>query len=331
MKKILAIGKEGRLLQYAPKWAEIENYDICYVPMGAADEEILAVGRDADFMLADAMAHVSEGLISEMPKLKLIHSEGVGFNFFDIEAARKRKIYVCNCKAANADAVAEHTVLLMLALLRDIVNGDAHFRQGRQIQTKEAFMLSGSLKELGECCVGLLGFGDIAQSTARMLKAFGARVIYSNRTRKQELEQELGVEYASREELLKQSDIISVHLNSNKDTFHAVDAAFLSAMKQGAYLVNTSRGELVDSKALIQALQSGHIAGAALDTVDGEPVGCDNPLLQASDVADKLIFSCHIGGITGGAFRRCHSMFWENLKAVEQGEVPKNIVNGWQD
>lgn len=328
--KILVIGKEGRLMQYAPEWAQAENYDICYVPMGASDEEILAAGRDADFMLADAMARISEDVINGMPQLKLIHSEGVGFNFFDIESAKRKKVYVCNCKAANADAVAEHALLLMLALLRDMVNGDSLFRHGEQINTKEAYMLSGSLRELGECSVGLLGFGDIAQSTARLLKAFGARVLYHNRTRKPELEESLGVEYVSRKELLAESDIISVHLNSNRETYHTVDEDFLSKMKKGAYVVNTARGELVDSAALISAIRSGHIAGAGLDTVEGEPVGTDNVLLQApADVADKMIFSCHIGGITGGAFRRGHQMFWKNLKTVEQGGVPRNIVNPW--
>lgn len=317
-------------MQYAPEWADVERYDISYVPMNSSDEEILAAGKDADFMLVDAMARVSENVINRMPNLKMIHSEGVGYNFFDIEAAKRKKVYVCNCKAANADAVAEQAVLLMLGLLRDVVNGDHLFRNGEQIKTKEAYMISGSLKELSECTVGLLGFGDIAQSTARMLGAFGARVVYHNRTRKPELEGKLGVEYVSKEALLAESDIISVHLNSNKETYHTVNADFLSAMKEGSYIVNTARGELIDSEALIEAIQSGHIAGAGLDTVAGEPVEVDNPLLLApADVADRMIFSCHIGGITGGAFKRCHRMFWEDLKKVEKGEVPGNIVNPW--
>ncbi len=326
--KILVIGKEGRLAQYAPQWADMESYDISYVPMGSSDDDILAVGKDADFMLADAMAKVSENLISNMPKLKMIHSEGVGFNFFDIDAAREKHIYVCNCKAANADAVAEQTILLMLGLLRDVVRGDAQFRNGEQINIKERYMINGNLRELSECTVGLLGFGDIAQAAARMLNAFGANVIYSNRTRRQALEDKLNVTYVSQNELLSKSDIISVHLNSNAETYHTVDEKFLMSMKKGAFLVNTARGDLVDSDALIRAIQNGHIAGAGLDTVSGEPVGLDNPLLAApDDVKDKIIFSCHIGGITGGAFRRCHEMFWENVKRVENGKKPERIVN----
>ena len=327
--KILVIGKKGRLDQYAPDWAEKEKYEIKYVPATASDEEILEAGTDFDFMLVDAMSRVSKTVIDAMPNLKMIHSEGVGFNYFDIDAAREKHIYVCNCKAANARAVAEQSILLMLGLLRGVVAGHKDFLAGNQIKNKEAHMLSGDLKELGECTVGLLGFGDIAQASARMLKAFGARVIYSNRTRKPDLEKELNVTYVSREELLEQSDIISVYLNSNAETFHTVDEAFLSKMKKGSYLINTARGDLVDSEALIKAIESGHLAGAGLDTVSGEPVQNDNPLLTCSDkVKDKILFSPHIGGITGGAFRRCHEMFWSDLKKVENGEKPEHIVNG---
>lgn len=328
--KILVVGKEGRLAQYVPQWIDLSQYEIAYVNPWGTDEDILKAGKDADFMLVDAMARVSREVIFAMPNLKMIHSEGVGFNYFDIEAAREKKVYVCNCKAANAGAVAEQSVLLMLALLRHLTDGDRAFRAGKQLAVKEDYMVHGSLKELSECTVGLLGFGDIAQASAKMLQAFGTKLIYHNRTRKEDLEEELGVTYVSKEELLAQSDIISVYLNSNAETYHYVDEAFLSAMKEGSYLVNTARGDLVDSEALIKALASGHLAGAGLDTVSDEPVTLENPLLKApEEVKDKCVFSCHIGGITGGAFRRCHEMFWSDLKKIEAGEKPEHIVNPW--
>lgn len=330
MSKILVIGKEGRLAQYAPKWAEPEKYDISYVPATATDEEILAKGTDFDFFLVDAMSRVSKQVIDAMPNLKMIHSEGVGYNYFDIQAATEKKIYVCNCKAANARAVAEQSVLLMLGVLRFAIDGHQSFLRGNQIQNKEAHMISGDLKELGECTVGLLGFGDIAQASAKQLQGFGANVIYYNRTRRPEKEAELNVTYVTKEELLAKSDIISVYLNSNAETFHYVDQEFLQGMKEGSYLINTARGDLVDSKALIDAIANGHLAGAGLDTVAGEPVQPDNPFLLAPDeVKEKIFFSPHIGGITGGAFRRCHEMFWSDLKKMEAGEIPERIVNPW--
>lgn len=328
--KLLVIGREGRLALYAPAWAEMEKYDITYVPATATDEEILAAGTDFDFFLVDAMSRVSKKVIDANTNLKMIHSEGVGFNYFDIDAAREKKIYVCNCKAANANAVAEQSVLLMLGVLRFVIDGHNSFLAGAQIKNKEAHMLAGDLRELGECTVGLLGFGDIAQASARMLRAFGAKVIYSNRTRKPELEEALGVTYVTREELLAQSDIISVYLNSNAETYHTVNKEFLEKMKKGSYLINTARGDLVDSDALIEAIASGHLAGAGLDTVADEPVQPDNAFLTCSRVVqDKILFSPHIGGITGGAFRRCHEMFWSDLKKVEAGEIPDHIVNPW--
>lgn len=328
--KILVIGKKGRLDQYVPDFVDKEHYEIVYVPATASDEEILSKGNDFDFMLVDAMSRVSKEVIDAMPNLKMIHSEGVGYNYFDIDAARARKVYVCNCKAANANAVAEQSVMLMLGLLRFVIAGHKDFLGGHQIQNKEAHMLAGDLKELGECTVGLLGFGDIARATARILEGFGAEVLYSNRTRYKELEEEYHVTYVSREELLKRSDIISLYLNSNAETFHTVDENFLAAMKEGSYLVNTARGDLVDTEALLAALKSGQLAGAGLDTVAGEPVQNDNPFLLAEeDVKKKILFSPHIGGITGGAFRRCHEMFWQDLQKVEKGEKPDHIVNPW--
>ena len=328
--KVLVIGREGRLKLYAPDWAEYERYDIKYVSPYASDDEIIEKGADVQVILADAMARVSRRVIDALPKLRMIHSEGVGFNYFDIEAAREKRIYVCNCKAANARAVAEQSVLIMLALLRDAINGDRAFRAGEQLKEKEGHMIAGDLKELGECTVGLVGFGDIAQASAKILRSFGADVIYYNRTRKKELERSFNVTYVSIDELLERSDIVSIYLNSNAETFHTVNEEFLAKMKEGAYLVNTARGDIVDSHALVQAIASGHIAGAGLDTVEGEPVERNNPLLTAPDeVMKKMIFSPHVGGITGGAFRRCHEMFWYNIKKLERGEKPERIVNPW--
>lgn len=327
--KILVIGKEGRLAKYMPDTVNASDFEINYVGLSASDEEIIEKGKGAEIMLADAMARVSANVIDALPELKMIHSEGVGFNYFDINRAKEKGIYVCNCKAANAMAVAEQSLLLIMALLRKLPDGDKAFREGQQIQMKERYMLDGSLRELSECTIGLLGFGDIAQASAKLLKAFGANVIYYNRTRKNDIEEELGVQYVSKEELLCNSDIISVYLALNQETVHFVDEEFLMGMKKGAYIVNTARGDLVDTNALIRAIECGHIAGAGLDAVEDEPVTTDNVILKSSrEVLDKCIFSPHIGGITGGAFSKCHGMFWSNVDRIISGKRPERIVNG---
>ena len=273
MKKLLVIGNKERIKKYTPDASLYRMYDIVSVSTEATDEKILATGKDAEFIIVDAVGKVSADVICQMPNLKAIHSEGVGFQGVDLKAAAERNICVCNCKGMNASAVAEQTILLMLGLLRDVAGGNTSVRNGTQIQTKESFMLAGNLKELGECTVGLIGLGEIARATAKLLHAFGAKVLYYKRTpAPEELEKELHVSYVSLETLLADSDIVSLHLPVTETTEYMVDKEFFKKMKPSAYLVNTSRGELVDNEALIWALENDIITGAGLDTIDGEPI-----------------------------------------------------------
>jgi len=328
--KLLVIGKEGRLQRYTQDASLYEEYEICYVPTGSPDEVILEAGKDADFALVDAVAKLSADVINQMPNLKLIHSEGVGFNGIDIEAAAKRGIYVCNCKGMNATAVAEQALLLMLGLLRDVCGGDRSVRAGQQIQVKEQVMINASLKELGDCTIGIVGMGDIGKATAKMAAVFGAKVNYYSRHRLEPaVESAYGVTYMTLDELLASSDIISIHAPVTKETERMANADFFKKMKQGAYLINTARGELVDEPALLEAIRSGHLAGAGLDTLSGEPVRPGHPMLQAEpEVAEKILYSCHIGGVTASSFKRGYDMIWEDIKKVAVGERPARVVNG---
>lgn len=328
--KLLVIGKEGRLQRYTQDASVYEQFEICYVPTGSSDEAVLAAGQDADFILADAVAKVSANVIGQMPQLKLIHSEGVGFNGIDVEAAAKRGIYVCNSKGMNATAVAEQAILLMLGLLRDVCGGDRSVRAGEQIQVKEQVMINASLKELGDCTIGLVGFGDIGKATARMAAVFGAKVNYYELCpMEQAVEAEYGVTYMPLDELLASSDIVSLHVPVTKATMEMADEAFFAAMKPGSYLINTARGELVKEEALLAAIRSGHLAGAGLDTLSNEPVRQDHRMLQAEpQVAEKILYSCHIGGVTASSFKRGYDMIWEDIRLVAAGQRPKRIVNG---
>ena len=327
--KILVIGKEGRLARYTADKKKLDDYDISYVPVGATAGQLLDAGKDASYVIVDAIGNVPGDVIRQMPELKLIHSEGVGYQGVDIDAADERGIYVCNCKGMNAAAVAEQAVLLMLGLLRDVAGGDRSVRAGEQIAVKEANMMAGDLRELGECRVGLIGLGDIGKATAGLLSAFGAEVIYHKPHRLAEADEKLhGVRYMELDELLACSDIVSLHLPVNGSTRYMADSAFFAKMKDSAYLINTSRSELVNSQDLVKALENGEIAGAGLDTIYGEPVAADNDLLTISEEAGrKLLLSCHIGGITGASFRRGYDMIWSDIEKVRAGEKPDNIVN----
>lgn len=328
--KLLHLGKKGNIEKYSPKDAFAANMEIVDLAMQTPVPEVLAVARDADFILADAMGAVPAALIVGMPKLKLIQSEGVGFQLFAIQTAAARGVYVCNGRGINASAVAEQALLLMLGLLRDVRGGDAAVRDGRQIIVKEDYMVSGNLRELSDLTVGLYGFGAIAQALTRILKVMGVHVCYYKPNRASVArEAEYGVTWLPLDDLLASSDMISLHLPLNEKTRNIVDDAFFARMKEGSYLINTARGGLVDSAALVRAIKSGKLAGAGLDTIAGEPVQTDNILVnQPEEIASRILFSPHIGGITAASFQRGYDIAWKNMRLVAEGKRPENIVNG---
>ena len=327
--KVLVLGNKERYLRYMPELPITKQVEICYHSILDPQEEILQDGADAQVIAADAIAKVDRALIDQMPNLQLIHSEGVAYNAFDCHAAAERGIYVCNNKGVNATAVAEQTILLMLAALRQLVPGDAAVRSGQQIQKKEAIMVQG-LTELGDCTVGLLGFGDIGQATAKRLTGFGCRVLYHCRHPKEgAIEQACGAHWVSKEELLAQSDILSLHVPVTPETRGSVDADFLKQMKTGALLINTARGEIVDSLAVRQALIAGKLSGAGFDTLAPEPNRIDDPLIDLpAEIRERVVYSPHIAGSTIRTFRRTHLHVWQNIQRLADGERPDCIVNG---
>lgn len=328
--KILHIGKQGNLQRFAAADGFLNSLDLVDLKPDLPVEEYLSQAGDADFIVADAIAAVPGALIRQMPNLLAIHSEGVAFNAIDLKAADECGVYVCNAQGMNAMAVAEQTILLIVGMLRNIVVNDAAVRAGHQIETKENYMQNGSLHELADCSVGLICFGNIARRTARLLKAYQVEnVYYYQRHRMDSVqEQQYGVQYRELDDLLAQSQIVSLHLPVTETTRHMADRAFFAKMQPGSYLVNTARGELVDDAALIEALKSGHLAMAGLDTLDHEPVLKDHPLLnQPRSIASRLLLSPHIGGITAASFYRGYAMIDEDLWLAAQGQEPKRVVN----
>ena len=327
--KILIVGSPSRYEKFMPEEVSRRDIQLVFAPRDSSNEERLALAGDAQVLLVDAISRVDSDLISRMPNLKLIHSEGVAYNAIDVDAARARGIYVCNNKGCNADAVAEQTLMLMLMLVRRGLAGDRAVRQGHQIQYKEQAMVEG-IRELGSCSIGLVGLGSIAQATARRLRAFGCPVYYYTPHRRPlEVEMALEVSYLPLDQLAAKCDIVSLHCSVSDQTRHLVDGDFLARMKPGAYLINTGRGELVDNAALRQALVEGRIAGAGLDTIDPEPTPADHPLVDLPDgVRERVVYSPHLGGITADSFRRAHRHMWDNVLALMDGERLDCVVNG---
>ena len=325
--KMLVLANPARVEKYRPDLPIVDEVELVFASAFDGTEKLLEVGADADFILADAVAKVTPELIAGMPNLKLIHSEGVAYNGIDVAAAQERGIPVCNCRGVNAGAVAEQAILLMLALLRSLIAGDAAVREARQIQMKERLMVEG-ITELGDCTVGIIGLGAIGTELAKRLRAFGCEVLYYNHNRKPEaLEQELGVTYVPEDELLARCDIVSIHIPVTPETNGYADDAFFAKMKPGALFINTARGEVVDQPALCAALVSGQVGGAGLDTLAPEPVQPDNPLINLPEEASAhVVFSPHTGGITEGMFFRAHRTVWQNVARVAAGEEPINCV-----
>lgn len=300
----------------------LKNHNVSFIKL--TEKEKLLSKTETEVLLVDAMGKVDAEIISALPKLRMIMSEGVGYQGFDVAFATKKGIPICNNKGVNDTAVAEDALLLILGCLRSIITGHQSVYDGRQIEVKKASF--GVIREIGECTVGLVGFGDIARCTAKYLNALGAKVLYTNRTRYKALEKEYNVTYTDLDSLLAQSDFVSLHLAVTEETRNIVDAEFLNKMKEDAFLINTARGDLVDNNALLDALLNNKIAGAGLDVINPEPITADNIMLDER-IKDNLVLTPHTGGITHLTVKKIYDNIWENITRLEKNEPLKNRVN----
>jgi phosphoglycerate dehydrogenase-like enzyme len=327
--KVLIMTSKARVDRFSDLSAVPKDWKIVHVGSFPDRNTLLKEGADTDFLFADAIACLDGDALAAMPRLKLISSEGVGYNGIDIHAAAALGIYVCNHPAINSAAVAEHTVMLMLCVQRRLIEGDRLVRAGQQNQAKERFILEG-VPELGHSKVGLIGLGHIAAETATRLKAFGCDVSYYSRHRASPAaEKSLNVRFQALSDLLSSCDIISLHLTVSPETIGYIGQAELARMKPGAILINTGRGELVDQEALAEALSAGRLGGAGIDTLHPEPALLDNnPLLRLPEcIQTKVVFSPHIAGTTIACFEQAHRRTWQNFLNVSDGKPPVDPVN----
>lgn len=302
-----------------------ENWEIVQFGNGEYDPERLVETR-AQAVLIDPMLPLDGGTIGRMKELKIIQSFGVGYNQIDLQAATAAGVYVCNNAGVNAAAVAEQTILLMLAVLRNYHEAEVMTYKARQGEYKGRCFANG-LKELGECKVGLIGLGAIGKETALRLASFGCKVCYHKPHRLPEpnLWQ---VTYSELDELLACCDIVSLHLPVTPQSVNMINSQTIGKMKDGAILINTSRGELVDQEAVCRALESGKLGGFGADTLAPEPVRPDNPIVNLpEELRNRMALSPHIGGITSGTFHRSYHSAIENMEKALGGERPDHVVN----
>lgn len=287
------------------------------------DEEVIA--SNPDVLVVDAVAPVSAELIAKLPNLKLIHSQGVAFDRIDCAAAKEHGVYVCNNAGVNAVAVAEHGVMLILAALRNLVASQEAVFAGNQMAFKSS-CFSNAPAELYGKKVGIIGFGAIGRELAKRLAAFGCKLYYNDVFRAKD---ESLVTYMERDEILRQCDIISLHVPVLPSTEGMINDETLAMMKPDAILVNTARGALVDAEAVKRALTEGRLAAYATDTLHPEPVTEDNTLLHLEPQArERVVFTPHTAGLTRGSFERTYRNIWSNVALVEDGKRPNFVVNG---
>ena len=271
-------------------------------PGAATPEDFLSAFPEADCVLAGGMRY--DGSVMDLaPRLLVISRMGIGFENIDVQAASDRGIAVTYTPDGPTIATAEHAVALMLAVAKDVKKASWELLHDR----RPDFYGRHSAVELYEADVGLVGLGRIGSRVARILLATGARVHAFDPYIDSAKADELGVELASSlDELLARSDIVSLHLPLSDSTLHLINRGTLAAMKDGAILINVSRGGLVDEAALLEALDGGGLRGAGLDVTDPEPAEADNPLLHRNDV----IVTPHVGSATYAGKRRILSWPW---------------------
>jgi glyoxylate reductase len=259
-------------------------------------------------------------LLSKAPNLRVISNYAAGFDNIDVAAATKRGIVVGNTPEVLTETTADFAFALMMAAARRIEEGYRQVRDGRW-KTWGPMILLG--QDIHEATLGIIGLGRIGTAVARRAKGFGMKILYCSRTRRQEVEDELGVEYAEFCKLLAESDFITIHVNLTPETYNLIGKRELEKMKRTSVLVNTSRGQVVDNMALYDALRGGKIAFAALDVTEPEPIPIDHPLLTLENV----IITPHIASASVTTRTRMALIAAENLVAGLKGELPPHPVN----
>ena len=280
-------------------------------PAHHALDELRPLLHGADAWIAGT-GPVTEEHLAAAPKLKIIARYGVGCESVDLGAAAGRGIPVTNTPGANADAVADHALALILAALRTIPDGDRRVRAGDWSVRRG--------RELGAATVGIVGFGRIGQGVTKRLSGFGPRILASDPYVPEDVVRDAGAEPASLDDLFRAADVITLHAPGGQ---RLVDAARLSGIRAGTVLVNTARPDLVDESALALALGDGTLAAYAADTLDGDTAASASPLL-AAELADRVIITPHLAAQTTQAVDNMGRMSLDDVIAVLRGGEPRH-------
>jgi phosphoglycerate dehydrogenase-like enzyme len=293
------------------------GFDLVLAQPGAAEFEA-ALGQ-AEYMVCYPNVPMHDAFYRAAPRLRIVQLLSAGYDAVDLEAARRAKVPVANNGGANAISVAEHALMLMLTVARKVVWQHANVAGGRWRGNGPA----PRMYELYDKTLGIIGLGTIGKKVARLARAFGMRVQYYDIARlSEDQEDALGVRFRLLRELVRTSDVVSLHVPLNASTRHLIGAGELALMKPNAILVNTSRGPVVDEVALTRTLGEGKIFGAGLDVFDREPTPPDNPLLKL----DNVVLTAHFAGPTWDNHVARFRNAFDNVQRMARGEPPLWVV-----
>jgi len=283
-------------------------------------EELIEKVKGVDAILSVLTEKIDgEVMESAGEQLKIVANYAVGYNNIDVEEAKKKNIMVTNTPGVLTEAVAEHTIAFLFAIAERIVEADSFMRAGKYKAWGPKMLLGADIQ--GKT-LGIIGLGRIGSAVAqRMQDGFDVKIIYYDLKRNEELEEKFGMEYRELDDLLKESDFVSIHTALTDETRHLINAEKLALMKPSAYLINTARGPIVDEMALIETLKGKKIAGAALDVFEKEP-----ELMPGLTDLNNVVLTPHIASATEGTRNKMSEMAAKNIIAVLDGETPPNLV-----
>ncbi len=277
--------------------------------------------RGVDALASLLSDKINAEVFNASPKLKIVAQLAVGFDNIDAKEATKRGIYVTNTPGVLTETTADFAWTLLMAVARRVVEADKYVRTGKWKVGWHPSMLSG--RDIYGATIGIVGAGRIGSAVAKRAKGFNMKILYYDVIPRPELEKESGAKRIDLSTLLSESDFISVHVPLMKATYHLINAEKLKLIKKTAYLINNSRGPVIDENALYEALKEGRIAGAALDVFEQEPTSVDNPLLTL----DNVVVAPHISSASHETRSKMAEMVAENLIAFFGGRTPPNLVN----
>jgi len=292
-------------------WDELQSLGTCTVYDRTPSSETVPRSKNAEVLLTNKTPITAETL-AQLLRLRFIGVLATGYNIVDVAAAKKRDIPVCNVPDYGTPSVAQHVFALILELTQSVGTYAQTVRQGRWTRSADFCYYDSPIIELHGLTLGVVGAGRIGTTVANLGRAFGMKVILTDQAEGR----------AGLENVLKNSDVVTLHCPLTPETNQLIDHETLSLMKPSAFLINTARGPLVDQEALAAALNCGRIAGAGLDVLAIEPPPADNPLLSAKN----CIITPHIAWASQAARRRLMGTVVENVRAFLAGN-PQNVVN----